>query len=159
MAGHLPELHHLWTVASDAELAQLCRDYPGFYHYSLLMEQAAEAERRQPNPAIDFPPLPEPLRQALTTILTEAAELERGFQSVLDAGDRLGLSQTIAALQARHDAWRVCIGQLTAQLPSADMTPRAREFLGQTLEQMAERVGNLQRRAASLGIFAQPPKM
>lgn len=51
MAGHVPDLQHIWTAATDQQLAALCHEYPGFYQYASAMEEAAQAERINPSSA------------------------------------------------------------------------------------------------------------
>jgi hypothetical protein len=51
MVGHLPDLQKIWVGTTDLGLASLCQDYPGFFKYASLMEEAFEAERAKPGPA------------------------------------------------------------------------------------------------------------
>lgn len=71
MVGHLPDLHRIWVGASDRQLAVLCHDYPGFYKYASLMEEAAEAQRANPKQSRykDWQPLQEPLRSKFSKLL------------------------------------------------------------------------------------------
>lgn len=61
MMAHTTELQRIWTSTTDQQLATLCREYPGFYRYASLMEEAAAAERRKPARSYDgLPQLPGP---------------------------------------------------------------------------------------------------
>ncbi|MGY4730914.1 hypothetical protein [Burkholderia pyrrocinia] len=61
MATFLPDLERIWVNTADAQLAELCSDYPAFYGYASAMEEAAEADPL--NPAVrpkQLSPLPDP---------------------------------------------------------------------------------------------------
>ncbi len=45
MMGYVPDLHKLWLGTADDQLIALSNEYPGFYRYALIMEEASEAER------------------------------------------------------------------------------------------------------------------
>jgi len=63
MAGHIPHLQRVWVGASEQQLAKLCQDYPGFFHYASLMEEAAEAERANPTKKyLEIPELNAPFK-------------------------------------------------------------------------------------------------
>jgi len=44
MMGHAPDLHRIWIGTSDQQLMALSREFPGFYRYARIMEEASEAE-------------------------------------------------------------------------------------------------------------------
>jgi len=48
MLGFLPGLQQIWATTSDDTLANLCSEYPGFYRYAKAMEDAFEAQRKNP---------------------------------------------------------------------------------------------------------------
>ena len=43
--GYVPDLHKIWVGTSDQQLMTLSNEFPGFYRYALIMEEASEAER------------------------------------------------------------------------------------------------------------------
>ena len=47
MMGYGPDLHRIWVGTSDQQLMALSREFPGFYRYARIMEEASEAERRK----------------------------------------------------------------------------------------------------------------
>ena len=47
MMGYVPDLHKLWVGTSDDQLIALSNEFPGFYRYALIMEEASEAERNK----------------------------------------------------------------------------------------------------------------
>jgi hypothetical protein len=46
--GYVPDLHKIWVGTSDQQLMALSNEFPGFYRYALIMEEASEAERNNP---------------------------------------------------------------------------------------------------------------
>jgi len=47
MMGYVPDLHNIWVGTSDDQLIALSNEFPGFYRYALIMEEASEAERNK----------------------------------------------------------------------------------------------------------------
>jgi len=47
MMGYTPDLHKIWVGASDQQLMALSREFPGFYRYGRIMEEASQAERNK----------------------------------------------------------------------------------------------------------------
>jgi hypothetical protein len=106
MVGHLPDLQQIWVGADEQQLAMLCQDYPGFYQYASLMEAAAEAQRaKPPRGYLEMPELEHMLKPLLTGLLTEAATLERAYQSLIDTADRRGMEKLLEELNQRHRDW------------------------------------------------------
>src|ERR1700752_5173443 len=52
MMGYVPDLHKIWVGTSDDQLIALSNEFPGFYRYALIMEEASEAERNKPIAAL-----------------------------------------------------------------------------------------------------------
>src|SRR5258708_25856494 len=75
----------LWVGTSDHQLATLCNDFPGFFRYASLMEEAADAERRKASRPYDVPELHDSLKDVMAALLVTAATLERSYQEALDA--------------------------------------------------------------------------
>ena len=44
MMGYVPDPHKIWVGTSDDQLIALSNEFPGFYRYALIMEEAFEAE-------------------------------------------------------------------------------------------------------------------
>src|SRR5271166_6560332 len=64
MTAYVVDLGKIWNSTTDEQLATLCREYPGFHTYAVLMEEAAEAERQKPaRPYDDLPELPDTLKE------------------------------------------------------------------------------------------------
>jgi hypothetical protein len=148
MAGHVPDLQRIWVGADDQQLAMLCQDYPGFYHYASLMEAAAEAQRAKPRPSyLDIPELNDALKPLLAALLTEAATLERGYQVVIDAADRRGIGTELDELNQRHRNWLGERERFVVALKASGVPTIVLDVVDPALAQMAERIVQLETRA------------
>lgn len=54
MMGHGPDLHRIWVGTSDQQLRALSREFPRFYRYARIMEEASEAERNKASRPYDW---------------------------------------------------------------------------------------------------------
>ena len=80
MMGYVPDLHKLWVGTSDDQLIALSNEFPGFYRYALIMEEASEAERTKASRPYDgLAQSSEHHKQLAAQLLTTAATLERGY--------------------------------------------------------------------------------
>lgn len=148
MAGHLPDLHRIWTGASDHQLAALCTEYPGFYQYASLMEEAAEAERKKPTAAYrGLPELPDVLKLLLAKLLTDAATLEREYQAVIDVTNRRGIDTQLHELNQRYRNWLGNRERFVVALKEAGVPKIAWEVVRPAIDQMADRIAQLEERA------------
>jgi hypothetical protein len=147
MVGHLPDLQKIWVGANDSQLAILCQDYPGFYEYASLMEEAAEAERASPGRAAykDLPVLDEPLKSQLVKLLTDAAMLERRYQTLIGADTRNGDAEP----SQLHRRWLSNRERFFEALKETDLPKSVSEFAVPTLGQMADRISNLEKRVSA----------
>ena len=154
MAGHVPELHRIWVGADDRQLAELCRHFPGFYRYASLMEQASEIARANPPARVkDLPELPDGLKQPLRTLLTTAATLERGYQTVIDAGQRAGHGAgLLAEMNGLRHQWLLDQKEFreTLNRNEAGLPETALEFIDRALADFAGRISRV--RARCLGV-------
>ena len=146
MTGYMPELHRIWVGTKDHELALLSQEFPGFYRYARIMEDAFEKERRDPRHKAykDLPELPEPLKRPLTDLLTTAATLERGYQSILD-GNHSGADQ-FAELNRLHDQWLAGRERFVEASKAADVPQKELDLIGGALGEMGDRITQLKRR-------------
>jgi hypothetical protein len=147
MAGHMPDLHRIWTSVTDDQLAMLCREYPGFYRYAALMEEAAEAERQKPaRPYDDLPELPDALKEHLAALLSTAAKLERDYQAVLDAAGAPAPTLWIRPLIELRAHWEADLSRFKAALPTASVPQKSRDIIFPELDRMAQRIVELEGR-------------
>lgn len=146
MAGHLPDLQRIWVGTNDRQLAILCQDYPGFYRYASLMEEAAEAERANPRRTyLKMPELNDSLKKQLSALLTVAATLERRYQSVIDA-NRRGVGDQLNELNRLHRQWLADRERFVETLNEAGVLKIVLEVVMPTLDQMADRIAQLKKR-------------
>lgn len=166
MVGYLPDLQRLWTTTSDETLASLCQEYPGFYRYARLMEDAAEAQRKRSasgsNPNSEIQELPESLKRAVSKLLVDAATIERGLQGVLDASHVRGapggqsepnavwdLRRQVSALATLYRQWTADLAQFTDDIRKSDAPQPSRVLLMTTFERMAESIDRLNKSIAT----------
>jgi hypothetical protein len=148
MATYVVHLQKIWTSTGDDELAALCREYPGFHDYAVLMEDAAEAERRKPTrPNDGLPELPDGLKEQLSSLLSGAANLERDYQSVLDAAGAPAPAAWLAPHGRRYAEWEADLARFTATMQSSTIPQRSRDLVLQALHGIARRVVELKARA------------
>jgi hypothetical protein len=147
MAGHLPDLHRIWTSTTDDQLAMLCREHPGFHRYAALIEEAAEAERRKPaRPYDDLPELPDVLKEHLLALLSTAAKLERDYQAVLDATGAPAPTPWVRPLIELRTHWDADLSRFKAALQSAGVPQKSRDIILPELDRMAQRIVELEGR-------------
>lgn len=147
MVGHMPDLQRIWVGANDQQLALLCQDYPGFYHYASLMEDGAQAERANPRQKYqDLPELNDSLKPLLATLLTDAATLERGYQAVLDAAN--GPSRSLLdELHQRHRNWLSERERFILALKKGGVPKIVLDVIDPAIEEMTDRIAQLKKRA------------
>lgn len=87
MMGYVPDLHQIWVNTSDQQLMALSREFPGFYRYALIVEEASEAERRKASRSYDgIDTASEQHKRMGERLLTTAATLEHGYQAFRASG-------------------------------------------------------------------------
>ena len=77
MVGYVPDLHTVWVSTSDQQLMALSTEFPGFYRYAFLMEEAFDAERSKASRPYDrVSEFSEAHKQQAAQLLATAATLE-----------------------------------------------------------------------------------
>jgi hypothetical protein len=148
MVGHLPDLQRIWSDATDWQLRELCQHCPSFYEYASLMEEAAEAERNTPSLAYqDLPELPDDLKRMLSALLVNAATLEQGFQTLLDASKVRGMSRHMDTLRQLHRTWLGDRAHFAVVMKGAGVPLNSIKIVTLALGQMAERIAEIEKRA------------
>lgn len=143
MMGHMADLQVIYNTASDRDLRELCRRFPGFERYALLMEEVSEQNQTMAisgtHPYGDLPELPEPLKISLVHVLRAAADLERDFQAAVDdgRGDNSG------RLTTARWRWADDLEKLIYQLQSADLPLQTQALVQQIIKASAERIGRM----------------
>lgn len=150
MVGHLPELKQIWVGTTDEQLAELCGEYPGFYQYASLMEEAAEAEREKPQRKYDgVEPLNEELKAMLEEFLKEAAKLEQGYHTVINAGSQPGSRGLREDLVKRHRRWLSKRESFISEAKEAGVSEKAWELLEPLMNDVVERIAKAKSKAGA----------
>lgn len=105
MMGYVPDLHKIWVGTSDQQLMALSHEFPGFYRYATLMEEAFEAERNKVSRPYDgMAKFSEEHKQRAAQLLVTAATLERVYQAFRGNGNhrRLCVRHFDEALEQSH---------------------------------------------------------
>ncbi|MGC1952227.1 MAG: transposase [Gammaproteobacteria bacterium] len=106
MIGYVPDLHQIWVGTSDQELMALSREFPGFYRYAFIMEEASEAERNKASRPYDgMVEFSEEHKQRAAQLLVTAATLERGFQAFRGCGNLQVFQPQVNELSRLHRQW------------------------------------------------------
>ena len=106
MMGYVPELHKIWVETSNDQLIALSNEFPGFYRYALIMEEASEAERNKASRAYDgMAQFSEQHKQLAVQLLTTAATLERGYQAFRGSGHLQGFPSQVNELGRLYRQW------------------------------------------------------
>ena len=147
MVTHVADLGAIWNATTDEQLAALCREYPGFHTYAVLMEEAAEAERQKPaRPYGGLPELPAALKQQLSSLLGTAAKLERDYQSVLTAAGTPAPASWLLPLSRLHAEWQADLTRFRAAVQDDAVPQASRDLVLPVLERMAHQIGQLEAR-------------
>ena len=102
--GYVPDLHKIWVGTSDQQLMALSNEFPGFYRYALIMEEASEAERNKASRPYDgMDGFSEEHKQRAAQLLVTAANLGRGYQAFRGSGN-------LQVFQPKSTSWAGCIG-------------------------------------------------
>jgi hypothetical protein len=144
MMGYVPDLHKIWVGTSDDQLMALSAEFPGFYRYARLMEEASEAERNKPSRTYDgMAKFSESHKQLGNQLLTRAATLERGYQAFLGSGKLQVFQPQVQELDKLHAQWLFDVGNLKSSLRAQGAEPKALEYVNQAFGRLAERIKEL----------------
>lgn len=144
MAGYLPELHKIWVGTSDQQLMALSQEFPGFYRYALIMEEASEAERNKVSRSYDgLAELSEEHKQRAAQLLITAATLERGFQAFRGSGNLQVFQPQVNELRGLHLQWQSDLDSFKNSLLAQGTEPKALKHLSDAFERLAERIKRL----------------
>ena len=144
MMGYVPDLHRIWVGTTDDQLLALSHEFPGFYRYACIMEEAFEAERQKGSRPYDgLAPLSEPHKQRAAHLLTTAATLERGYQALLGSGNRQGVQPQIHEMDKLHQQWLSDLERFKSALRAQGAEPRALEYVNEAFGRLAERIRQL----------------
>ena len=144
MMGYVPDLHKIWVGTSDAQLMALSREFPGFYRYALIMEEAFEAERNKASRPYDgMAQFPEQHKQLAAQLLATAATLERGYQAFLGSGNLQVFQPQIHEMNKLHRQWLSDLESFKSSLHALGAEPKALEYVNQEFGRLAEHIKKL----------------
>ena len=144
MMGYVPELHRIWVGTTDDQLMALSHEFPGFYRYARIMEEAFEAERRKASRPYDgLAPLSEAHQQRAAQLLATAATLERGYQAFLESGNAKVVQPQVHEMDKLHQQWLSDLERFKRALQAQSAEPRALEYVNEAFGHIAERIKQL----------------
>lgn len=144
MMGYMPDLKNIWVGTSDQQLMALSREFRGFHRYALLMEEAAEAERKKASRAYDdMAELSDPNKHILEQLLTTAAMLEHGYQAYRAGGSMQIYQPQIAELGRLYKQWLATVGDFKNGLRAQGTSLKTLEYLDEAFGRMSERIKRL----------------
>ncbi len=144
MMGYVPDLHSIWVGTTDQQLMALFREFPGFYRYATIMEEASEAERKKASrPYDDMAEFSEQHKQMGAQLLTTAATLERGYQAVRASGNLQVFQPQLDELNHLHRQWQSDLDAFNDSLRAQGAEPKVLEYVNDAFGRLAERVKQL----------------
>ena len=144
MMGYIPDLHKIWVTTSDDQLIALSNEFPGFYRYALIMEEASEAERNKASRPYDgMAQFSELHKQLGSQLLTTAATLERGYQALRGSGNLQVFQPQVNEMGKLHQQWLADLENFKNSLSAQGAEPRALEYVNEAFGRLAERVKKL----------------
>ncbi len=144
MMGYVPDLHRIWGGTSDQQLVALSREFPGFYRYAHIMEEASEAERNKASrPYDDMAEFSEHHKQIGTQLLITAATLERSYQAFRTSGNLQAFQPRLNELGRLHRQWLSELDDFKSSLRAQGAEPKVLEYVNEAFRRLAERIKQL----------------
>ncbi|BEM75862.1 hypothetical protein SME36J_52850 (plasmid) [Serratia marcescens] len=142
MVGYVPELHQIWVNTSDQQLMALSREFPGFFRYAQIVEEASVAERNKTSRSYDgIDRVSGQHRHTGERLLTTAATLEHGFKAFRASGLSI-FDSKIKELNIKHKQWLSDLDDFKKSLRSHGADPRILNYVEQVYGNLAERIRN-----------------
>lgn len=146
MMGYTPDLHRIWVRASDDELIELSNEFPGFYRYALIMEEASEAEsKKESRPYDGIEKLSEQHRQIGSQLMSTAATLEHGYGAFIGCGNLAVFQPQVSELNKLHRQWLSDLEDFKTSLRAQHIEPKTIEAISEVFERLAKRIKTLAR--------------
>lgn len=141
MMGYVPDLHKIWVDSSDQQLIALSHEFPGFYRYALIMEEAFEAERNKASRPYDgLIEFSEEHKQRVGQLLTTAATLERGFRAFHGSGGPQMFQPQLSEFNMMHRQWLADLEHFKISLRTQGVNPKAIEYVNEAFGRLVERI-------------------
>lgn len=142
MVGYVPELYQIWVNTSDKQLMALSREFPGFFRYAQIVEEASEAERNRTSRSYDgMSRVSDQHLQMGERLLTTAATLEHGFRAFRASGLSV-FDDKIKELNIKHKQWISDLDNFKKSLRSHGADPRILNYVDQMYGNLAKRIRN-----------------
>ena len=139
MMGYVPDLHKIWVGTSDDQLIALSSEFPGFYRYALIMEEASETERNKASRPYDgMAEFSEQHKQLAAKLLATAATLERGYQAYRGSGNLQVFQPQVNELSQLHRQWLSDLDSFKSSLCAQGAQPKALEYVNEAFGRLAE---------------------
>ena len=144
MMGYVPDLHKIWGGTSDDQLISLSNEFPGFYRYALIMEEAFEAEGNKASRPYDgMAEFSEKHKQQASQLLVTAATLERGYQAFRGSGNLQVFQPQVNELGRLHRQWLADLDSFINSLHAQGAEPKVLEYVNEAFGRLAERIKQL----------------
>jgi hypothetical protein len=144
MMGYVPDLHTIWVGTSDQQLMALSREFPGFYRYARIMEEASEVERNKASRPYDgMAEFSEQHKQMGAQLLTTAATLERGYQAFGASGDLQVSQPQLNELGRLYRQWLSDLDSFKSSLRAQGAEPKVLEYVNEAFGRLADRIKQL----------------
>ena len=144
MMGYMPDLKKIWVGTTDQQLTDLTREFPGFYRYALIMEEASEAERKKASRAYDdMTELSPQNKHVLEQLLTTAATLERGYQAYRASASQQVFQPQMSEFGRLYRQWLSTVDNFKNALRGQGTSLKTLECLDEVFGRMSERIKQL----------------
>ena len=142
--GYVPDLHKIWVGTSDQQLMAMSNEFPGFYRYALIMEEASEAERNKASRPYDgMAGFFEEHKQRAAQLLVTATNLERGYQAFRGSGNLQVFQPQVNELGRLHRQWLSDRDGFKNSLRAQGAKPKALEYVNEAFGRLTERIKQL----------------
>jgi hypothetical protein len=133
-----------WVGTSDQQLLALSHEFPGFYRYARIMEEASDAERNKASRPYDgIAEASEEHKRLVAQLLTTAATLERGYQAYRGSGNLQVFQPQVNELGRLHRQWLSDLDSFKNSLRVQGAEPKALEYVNEAFGRVAERIKQL----------------
>lgn len=144
MLGYVPDLHKIWVGASDDQLMALSNEFPGFYRYARIMEEASEVERNKASRPYDgMAQLSEKHKKLSAQLLTTAATLERGYQAILGVSNLQVFQSQVQEMNKLHRQWLSDLESFKNSLREQGTESKALAYVNEAFGRLAVRIKRL----------------
>ena len=144
MMGYVPDLHKIWVGTANDQLIALSNEFPGFYRYALIMEEASAAERNKVSRPYDgIASFSEQHKQLAAQLLGTAATLERGYQALVGRGNPQVVQPQVNEMDKLHQQWLSDLEGFKSSLRAQGAEPMVLEYVNEAFGRLAERIKKL----------------